>query len=138
MPDTEKAAVRARILPILRVAAPQVRAQLIATTQKILHHDFPHQWPEFMQATLNLLQGQDVPSVFAGLQCLVAICRTYRFKTGDNRSDFESIVVETFPRLLEIGNSLVNETSLEAGEMLRAVLKAYKHATYVSISRLVS
>ncbi|KAF2153799.1 ARM repeat-containing protein [Myriangium duriaei CBS 260.36] len=135
LPDSEKAVVRSRILPILRVATPSVRAQLIAATQKILHHDFPQHWPEFLQATINLLSTQDVHSVFAGLQCLVAICRTYRFKTGDNRADFEGIVAQTFPRLLDIGNSLVNETSLEAGEMLRSVLKAYKHATYFELPK---
>ncbi|GAM87999.1 hypothetical protein ANO11243_060280 [Dothideomycetidae sp. 11243] len=135
LPDVEKATIRNRILPILRAASPQVRAQLIATTQKILHYDFPHQWPEFLQATVNLLSAQDITSVFAGLQCLVAICRTYRFKTGDNRADFENIVAQTFPRLLDIGNSLANETSLEAGEMLRCVLKAYKHATYYELPK---
>jgi len=53
---------------------------------------------------------------------------------GDTRNDFDQIVAQTFPQLLSIGNSLANETSLEAGEMLRTVLKAYKHAIYVSLS----
>jgi importin-7 len=34
-----------------------------------------------------------------------------------------------------IGNSFVNETSLEAGEMLRTVLKAYKHAIYFELPK---
>lgn len=117
---------------MLRVATPQIRAQLVAALQKILHYDFPQGWPDFLPATISLLNTQDVPSVFAGLQCLLAICRVYRFKMGDTRSDFDKIVEQTFPQLLSIGNSLVNETSLEAGEMLRTVLKAYKHAIYVS------
>ncbi|TKX26347.1 importin-beta N-terminal domain-containing protein 1 [Elsinoe australis] len=133
--DSEKAAVRHRILPILRTATPQVRAQLVATLQKILHHDFPQNWPEFLQATTSLLNTQDVSSVFAGLQCLLAICRTYRFKVGDTRADFDQIVEQTFPHLLNIGNSLVNETSLEAGEMLRTVLKAYKHTIYFDLPK---
>lgn len=39
----------------------------------------------------------------------------------------------TFSQLLSIGNSLVNETSLEAAEMLRTCLKAYKHAIYFEL-----
>lgn len=82
---------------------------------------------------MKLLNGGDMQSVFAGVQCLLAICRTYRFKLGDSRGDFDKIVEAMFPQLLTIGNQLVNETSLEAAEMLRAVLKSYKHAIYFEL-----
>jgi importin-7 len=133
--DQEKATVRSRIVPVIATAQPPIRAQLIVALQKILHCDFPKQWPDFVDTTIKLLNAQDVPSVFAGLQCLLAICRTYRFKLGDSRGDFDAIVETTFPHLLNIGNSLVNETSLEAGEMLRTVLKAYKHAIYFELPK---
>lgn len=120
-------------MPVLAHAAPNTRAQLVVALQKILHSDFPKEWPDFVDVTMSLLNGQDMPSVFAGLQCLLAICRTYRFKLGDSRGDFDKIVEATFPRLLVIGNGLVNETSLEAAEMLRTVLKAYKHAIYFEL-----
>lgn len=132
MPEQEKASIRNRLVPIIAASTPQIRAQLIATLQKILHYDFPEQWPDFLNITVSLLNAQDAGSVFAGLQCLLAICRVYRFKMGETRGDFDKIVEMTFPQLLSIGNNLVNETSLEAGEMLRTVLKAYKHAIYVS------
>lgn len=132
MPEAEKTSIRNRLVPIIAASTPQIRAQLIATLQKILHYDFPEQWPDFLNITVSLLNTQDAGSVFAGLQCLLAICRVYRFKMGETRTDFDKIVEMTFPQLLTIGNNLVNETSLEAGEMLRTVLKAYKHAIYVS------
>lgn len=135
MPEQEKASIRNRLVPIIAASTPQIRAQLIATLQKILHYDFPEQWPDFLNITVSLLNTQDAGSVFAGLQCLLAICRVYRFKMGETRGDFDKIVEMTFPQLLSIGNNLVNETSLEAGEMLRTVLKAYKHAIYVSNSK---
>lgn len=131
--DEEKATVRARLVPTIATASPNVRSQLIVALQKILHCDFPKQWPDFVDTTVQLLGAQDVPSVFAGLQCLLAICRTYRFKLGDSRGDFDQIVAVTFPQLLNIGNSLVDDTSLEAGEMLRTVIKAYKHAIYFEL-----
>lgn len=130
--EREKAVVRSRLVPIIATSSAQTRAQLIVALQKILHYDFPKQWPDFVDVTIRLLNAGDVQSIFAGLQCLLAICRTYRFKLGDSRGDFDKIVEVSFPQLLSIGNSLVNETSLEAGEMLRTVLKAYKHAIYVS------
>ena len=52
---------------------------------------------------------------------------------GDSRAEFDQIVASTFSQLLTIGNSLVNEESIEAGEMLRTVLKAYKHAIYFEL-----
>lgn len=63
---------------------------------------------------------------------MLALSRTYRFKAGENREDFNHIVQLSFPQLLSIGTRLVDETSLEAGEMLRVTMKAYKHAIYVS------
>jgi importin-7 len=99
--------------------------------QKILHYDFPEKWPSFINITVQLLNTNDASSIFAGLQCLLAICRVYRFKSGDKRGDFEKILDATFPRLLAIGQGLVNEMSEDAGEMLHTVLKTYKHATFV-------
>lgn len=80
---------------------------------------------------MQLLRAQDAPSVFAGAQCLLAICKVYRFKASESRTEFDKVVAVCFPLLLDIGNRLVPETSLEAGEILRTVMKAYKHAIYV-------
>jgi len=129
--DEEKAAFRNRLVPILAASTPQIRAQLIPTLQKILSYDFPQRWPDFLDVTIQLLRANDVSSVFAGVQCLLAICRVYRFKAGENRGDFDKVVAVCFPLLLGVGNNVVNETKLEAGEILRTVMKAYKHAIYV-------
>lgn len=129
--EDAKARLRARLLPIISSSQAQVRQQLIPILQKILHYDFPSKWPTFMDITVQLLNTNDASSIFAGLQCLLAICRVLRFKSGEHRADFDKIVEATFPRLLIIGTGLVNETSDAAGEMLHIVLKAYKHATFV-------
>lgn len=131
IPEEEKTSFRNRLVPILVASPPQVRLQLIPTLQKILAYDFPQKWPDFLDITIQLLNAGDIASVFAGVQCLLAICKIYRFKSGENRADFDKIVGLSFPQLLNIGNSLANETSLEAGEILRTVLKVYKHAIYV-------
>jgi len=131
IPENEKTSFRNRLVPILVASPPQVRIQLIPTLQKILAYDFPGKWPDFLDITIQLLNAGDIASVFAGVQCLLAICKIYRFKSGENRADFDKIVGMSFPQLLNIGNSLANETSLEAGEILRTVLKVYKHAIYV-------
>lgn len=55
----------------------------------------------------------------------------YRFKGGENREDFNRIVQVAFPQLLSIGSRLVDETNPEGWEMLRIVLKTYKHTIYV-------
>lgn len=86
-----------------------------------------------MDVTMQLLATNDASSVFAGLQCVLAICRTYRFKAGENREDFNKIVQLSFNQILSIGTRLVDETSLEAAEMLRIVIKSYKHAIYVRL-----
>lgn len=99
--------------------------------QKILHYDFPERWPNFIDITLQLLAAPDANQVLAGLQCLLATCKVYRYKAHDNRADFDKIVTAAFPQLLTIGNGLVEETSNDAGAMLQLVMKAYKHAIQV-------
>jgi hypothetical protein len=136
MPEDEKERFRERLLPLLSSSPPQIRQQLVPVLQKILHSDFPDKWPSFINITVQLLGTNDAPSIFAGLQCLLAICRVYRYKT-DKRVEFDKIIDATFPRLLEIGQGLVNEASEDAGEMLHIVLKAYKHATYVGQTSFV-
>ncbi len=133
IPDDEKARFRERLLPILAGSQNLVRHQLVPILQRVLHFDFPEKWPSFMDYTLQLLNTNDPRSVLAGLQCLLAVCRAYRYKASDSesRAHFDKIVEASFPRLLAICNELVNQESDEAGEMLHFALKCYKHATWV-------
>ncbi|KAJ5368500.1 importin [Penicillium cataractarum] len=134
VPEAEKPSFRERLIPALASTPPNVRAQLVPLLQKILQNDFPEQWPGFLDLTLQLLGTNDANTVYAGLQCLLAICRVYRFKAGEKREEFDKIVEHSFPQLLSIGQRLVDEESLEAAEMLRIVVKAYKHAIYFELS----
>ena len=133
IPEEEKLDLRNRLLPILASSSPQVRIQLIPILQKILSYDFPAKWPNFLDITMQLLNTNDANSVFAGLHCMLAICRMYRFKGGENRGHFNQIVEASFPQLLGIATRLVEETSIEAWEMLHIIMKAYKHAIYVGL-----
>lgn len=82
---------------------------------------------------MELINTNEPASVLAGLQCLLALCRSFRYKAAESteRGHFDKIVEGSFPRLLTICNELVNQESEEAGEMLHLALKAYKHATWV-------
>lgn len=131
--EDEKANFRDRILPLLGASEPLVRQQLIPVLQRILQADFPSRWPRFMDFTTELLNTNNPGSVLAGLQCLLAICRAFRYKAveSQDRVHFDKIVEICFPRMLSICNELVNQESDEAGEMLHLALKAYKHASWV-------
>ena len=129
--DEEKIDLRNRLLPILASSQQQIRAQLIPVLQKVLSYDFPEKWPNFLNLTLRLLNTNDANSVHAGLNCMLAICRMYRFKGGETREDFNRIVEASFPQLLGIATRLVEEMSPEAWEMVHIIMKTYKHAIYV-------
>ena len=131
IPDEEKSDLRNQLLPLLASSPSQIRLQLIPMLQKILNNDFPSKWPDFFDRTMQLLNTNNANSVYAGLQCLVAVCRMYRFKSGETRGDFNQIVQASFPQTLAIANGLVQEESIEAWEMLHVVMKAFKHTIYV-------
>ena len=132
IPEEEKEGVRNRLIPFIASSTPQIRNQLIPILTKILHFDFPTKWPNFLDVTLQLLNTNEANSVFTGLLCLLTVCKVYRFKSTETRKDFDKVVALSFPQLLSIGTKLVEETSNDAGEMLKMVMKSYKQATYVS------
>ncbi|KAF1813071.1 ARM repeat-containing protein [Eremomyces bilateralis CBS 781.70] len=131
--EEEKNTMRQRLVPVLVSSSPAMRAQLVPTITKMLTYDFPQQWPNFLDLSLQLLNGNDANSVFAGALCLLSVCKVYRFKAGEQRQEFEKVVEVTFPHLLNIGNKLVNEESSEAGEILHTIVKCYKHAIYFEL-----
>lgn len=131
IPEEEKLDLRNQLLPIIASSSPQVRSQLIPILQKILSYDFPAKWPSFLDITIRLLNTNHANSAFAGLHCMLAICRMYRFKGVDTRPEFNQIVEASFPQLLAIATRLVEATGAEAWEMLHIIMKAYKHAIYV-------
>lgn len=129
--------MRERLVPLLAQSESLVRQQLIPVLQRILQYDFPAKWPRFIVFTMELLNTNTPQSVLAGLQCLLALCRAFRYKATDTdeRQNFDKIVEASFPRLLAICQELVNQESDEAGEMLHLALKAYKHASWVRSTR---
>ncbi|CCX05231.1 armadillo-type protein [Pyronema domesticum] len=135
IPEEEKAILRDRLIPTLATAPTNIRQQLVPLISKILHYDFPERWPQYMDITMNLLNSNDIQSVYAGVQCLLSICRTYRFKRDtDKREELDRVTQATFPIILNIGNKLVDETSAEAGDMLKMIIKTYKHAVYFELA----
>ncbi|CAZ80144.1 unnamed protein product [Tuber melanosporum] len=135
IPEREKAGFRDRLVPTLASSAPQVRQQLMPLIGKVLHFDFPEKWPGYMDITLQLLGSGDIASVFAGVQCLLSLCRVYRFKqANDKREELDRVTQATFPTLLSLGNRLVEETSSDAGDMLKMIIKTYKHVVYFELA----
>lgn len=133
VPEEEKPALRQRLLPVIAGSDAKLRANLIPALQKILQYDFPAKWPDFLDISMQLLRTQNANEVFTGLQCVLAICRTYRFKAGDHKKEFDQIVSVAFDQLLQIGTNMVDQDSLEAAEMLRLVIKSYKQAIYFEL-----
>ncbi|CAK7237515.1 Nonsense-mediated mRNA decay protein 5 [Sporothrix curviconia] len=133
--EDEKTQVRNRLLPILGSATSIVRQQLVPLLQRILHWDYPAKWPTYMQYTMQLLATNNAQGVLAGIQCLLSVCRTYRFKAsaGASRDELTDIVEAAFPQLLSLCQQLLELDSEEAGEMLHYALKIYKQAAWLDL-----
>lgn len=129
----EKPAFRERLIPALSKVPPHIRSILVNALAAIVNKDFPGNWPELIDITLKLFQSNDVDSISTGATCLLEICRHYRWMTGDSRKPLDDVINTTFPGVLNIANSLVNETSQQAGSLLRDIIKTYKMATFVCL-----
>lgn len=132
--ETDKMTFRPHLIQVLVVASPAIRVQFTAMLAKILESDYPNDWPEFHDLTLNLLQSGQIDQVYAGLTMLLELTKIYRWKSGDGRSGLDSIVTNIFPIALQIAGKLINEMTLGAGTMLVLILKAYRSAIAVTAS----
>lgn len=138
--EEEKPIFRQQIIPALIKSSHPSRQVLVKILNLIVAKEFPRVWPEFLNVTMDLFQksNNDIDSIRVGLTCLLEICKYYRWTIKEQREGLDVVIDHTFPGVLTIGNSLVNENSNVAGEMLRDVLKIYKCVTYVSIFLLTS
>lgn len=137
--EDEKPVFRERIIPALVKSVPSSRQVLVKVLNIIVARDFPKKWPNLVNITLELFQSHDVETIRVGLTCLLEICKYYRW-THEQQQEFDAVIEATFDGVLTIGNSLINENSTAAGDMLRHVLKIYKCAIQVScfLSVLIS
>src|SRR5436305_10745895 len=90
--DTDKMTFRPLLIQALTIASPTIRVQFNAILSKILIADYPNEWPEFHDLTLNLLHSGQVTEVYAGLTMLLELTKIYRWRTGENRAGLEYVI----------------------------------------------
>lgn len=129
--DTDKSLFRPQLIQALVIASPALRAQYTSILNKMIATDYPNNWPEFYDLTLNLLQSGRIGEVYAGLTMLLELTKVYRWKTADHRAGLDSVVTNIFPVALQIATKLLLDPNLEAATMLVLILKAYKSAIAV-------
>jgi hypothetical protein len=136
--NDEKPVFREQVIPALTKVSPQIRPIAVAILNGVVARDYPHKWPQFLDITLTLFQTNDIEGVRTGLTCLLEITRHFRWTSGEQRQGLNGVIDTAFPGLLTISNSLINETSYSAAEMLRDSIKCYKMASYVSTEKSYS
>ena len=100
----------------------------------ILICDYPQAWPEFPQVTIGFLQqSPNVPSVYAGLICVLELTRTYRYKASSkHKQELDEIVRGIFPGVLQLAKQFTDEKDEQkltaVFEMLYYILKSYRAA----------
>ena len=132
--DAEKNDLRQRLVPIIVSSPITTRPQLANVLNNVLGHDFPEQWPSFLDDTISMLASANVESVYAGLLCLLELARVYRWRSKDRRKDLDTIIRASFPILLQVGGGVLDEDSSLAGDMMRMILKIYKCIIWLELS----
>ncbi|KAG9304951.1 hypothetical protein G9A89_003120 [Geosiphon pyriformis] len=123
--DEDREVFKVSIIQILVTAPNAVRLQLLDSLNKVLTYDYPNHWPDFMNQIHSLLSSNDTRVVYVGLLCLHEVVKVYQWKSSELREPLIDIVKSTFPAILQIGQNLVNENSVDAAEMLKTLLKSY-------------
>lgn len=143
--NDEKPGIRDRILPVLIESDYNTKQQLIPVLRVLISYDFPNNWKDLLETTGALLQqvpvgatkDEDFSQLYTGLLCFSEISRKFRWVSNSDRErELDAIIVQVFPHLLNIGNSIIanseNMTELTA-EILKLILKVYKFVTYFDL-----
>lgn len=128
--EDEKPIIRDRLLPTLVSLPLKLRKHLVPVLEKIVASDYPQYWPSLVDNALQLLYTQNLDAAYTGLLCFAKIASSFRWMTNKDRPALDELIIKRFPTLLQAGESLLKEESLEAGEMAVLLLKTYKYSTY--------
>ncbi|KAI9483976.1 MAG: armadillo-type protein [Benjaminiella poitrasii] len=131
--EEDKSMIRGHILRALVTTPPTIQVQLAASLHNILNHDFPDEWPSFIQELEAFLTSQDVRTVYVGLIALREVVKVFQWKSMERREPLLHIIRLTFPAIQSICNTLIPLDTLEAAEMLKLALKIYNSSIQVDL-----
>lgn len=146
--EDEKPIIRDRFVDVLVKSDYNLKQQLIPVLRALVSHDFPKKWTSLLMETCKLLEfvpnsnnDEDFSHLYTGLLCFAEISRNFRWVKNEDRSkELDPIIVEVFPHLLNIGNSIVSRpaeiTELKA-EILKLILKAHKFVTFYDLPEVL-
>ena len=138
--DADKAEIKdALIRALLAEPEKSVRDLFAECLHTMVVNEFPQNWPNLIPTLLTCIregitameqnQPQAGLKVHNALLALRKVCKRYEYKSKDQRGPLNEIVKASFPMLLPLGQSLVQQNSLEAAMMLKQVLKIFWSST---------
>ncbi|KAF1863775.1 hypothetical protein Lal_00030879 [Lupinus albus] len=132
--DSEKAQIKALIVPLMLSASPKIQSQLSEALALISNHDFPKSWPDLLPELVanlkNASQASDYASINGILGTANSIFKKFRFqyKTNDLLLDlkycldnFSAPLLETFLKTASLIDSSAN-----SGVILRPLFESQR------------
>ncbi|KAJ1696994.1 hypothetical protein LUZ63_005506 [Rhynchospora breviuscula] len=134
--ESDKAMLREHILGFIVQVPSLLRSQLGESIKTIVHSDYPEQWPSLLSWIKTNLEAQD-QQIFGALFVLRILTRKYEFKSDEERVPLHMVVEETFPRLLNIFNNLVQlpNPSIEVADLMKLICKIFWSSIYLEIPK---
>ncbi|KAJ4755971.1 Importin beta-like SAD2 [Rhynchospora pubera] len=134
--ESDKAMLREHILGFVVQVPSLLRSQLGESIKTIVHSDYPEQWPSLLSWIKTNLEAQD-QQIFGALFVLRILTRKYEFKSDEERVPLHMVVEETFPRLLNIFNNLVQlpNPSIEVADLMKLICKIFWSSIYLEIPK---
>uniref|UniRef100_A0A914URF2 Exportin-2 n=1 Tax=Plectus sambesii TaxID=2011161 RepID=A0A914URF2_9BILA len=111
VPETDRDAVRARIIGLLLEAPDSVQKQLSEAISLIGRQDFPYKWPQLLPTLTAELSGNDMKRVTSCLRTAHALFKRYRHEMKSDQlwmeiklvlDQFAAPLTELFRKLLEM------------------------------------
>ncbi|KNC96420.1 uncharacterized protein SPPG_08317 [Spizellomyces punctatus DAOM BR117] len=134
--EGDKLFVRQHILRAIVELPANIRVQLITCLGRMLQYDYAQGlWPQFLQDSMNMVQAQDQASVYGGLAAVQEFVKCFQWAKPEKRQFLDELIERGLPILHSVGTRLVPLTDVEAGDMLKTILKTYNATIRMSLSK---
>ncbi|CAJ0826520.1 6037_t:CDS:10 [Entrophospora sp. SA101] len=131
----DREAFKANILNILVTVPSIIRVQVLDSLRRVLGVDFPEKWPNYMDQVITLLTSNDLKISYIGLLGLQQVVKVYQWRSPDVKDPLIEIIQKSFPILLQIAEIIINETNVDAGEMMKIIVKTFGSSIHYELPK---
>lgn len=135
--EEDKKMLKENVLEALIQSPPTVQSQLTECVKVMVAADYPTKWPELLPTLASYLNTEDIARITGAVHVIMLLCRKYEYKDKEERKILTPVIEQTFPKLLQMLQSLIQmgdkRSDTQLAMLVKLIVKTYWSATYLDV-----